>query len=75
MLDEDNIYVKGYKTYKTRNNKRRKGCLILINKIIMTSVITLKNDIEGRLIKISLKSKDNDVQTTISSVYLDPEGD
>ena len=41
----------------------------------MTSVITLKNDIEGRLIKISLKSKDNDVQTTISSVYLDPEGD
>lgn len=75
LLDEDNFYAKGYKTYKTRNICRRKGCCILISKNILASIITLKNDIEGRYIKVSAKSKDNDTPMTISSLYLEPGGD
>ena len=41
----------------------------------MVSVLTLRNDSEGKYIKISLKSPDSDVPTTISSVYLEPNGD
>ena len=41
----------------------------------MVSVLTLRNDSEGRYIKISLRSPNSDVSTTISSVYLEPNGD
>ena len=75
LLEEDALYAKGYRTYKTRNNKRRKGCCILVSKNVMASIITLKNDIEGRYIKISLKSEGIDIPTTISSIYLEPDGD
>ena len=40
----------------------------------MVSVLTLRNDSEGRYIKIILKSLNSDVPTIISSVYLEPNG-
>ena len=33
LLEDDKLYAKGYRTFKTRNTVRRKGCGILINKI------------------------------------------
>ena len=74
LLDTDNIYVKGYRTYKTKNNVRRKGCCIFLSKNILASVLVLKNDINGRYIKISLKSPNFDIPLTISSLYLEPDG-
>ena len=47
LLDTENLYVKGYRTYKTRNNMKRKGCCLLIRKNIIASVLVLKNDING----------------------------
>ena len=38
----------------------------------MAYIITLKNDIDGRYIQISAKSKDINTPVTISSVYLEP---
>ena len=26
LLEEENLYIKGFKTYKTRNREKRKGC-------------------------------------------------
>ena len=75
LLDRDPFYAKNYRTYKTRNINRRKGCCILISKNILASVITLKNDCEGRYIMISLKSDGNDIPVTISAIYLEPNGD
>ena len=74
LLNEENLYIKDYKTYKTRNHYKRKGCCILFNKNIIVSIITLKKDTEGRYIKISAKSKDIDTPVTISSIYLQPDG-
>lgn len=42
---------------------------------ILASIITLKNYIEGRYIKVSAKLKDNNLPITISSLYLEPGGD
>ena len=69
LLDDANLYIKNYKTYKTRNHDKRKGCCILLNKNILASIITLKNNTEGRYIKISTKSKDIDTPVNISSIY------
>ena len=73
LLDTDNLYVKGYMTYKTKNNIRRKGCCILLSKNVLASVLVLKNDINGRYIKISLKSPNFEVPLTVSSLYLEPD--
>ena len=32
LLDDANLYIKNYKTYKTRNIEKRKGIVILIHK-------------------------------------------
>ena len=71
LLDKENLYTKDYKTYKARNNYKRKGCCILLNKNIIASIITLKNNTESRYIKIIAKSKDIDTPVTISSIYLE----
>lgn len=75
LLEDDKFYAKGYRTFKTRNIIRGKGCGILINKNLMVSVLTLRNDSEGRYIKITLKSPNSAIPITISSVYLEPDGD
>ena len=53
LLEDDKFFAKGYRTFKTRNTIRRKGCGILISKNLMVSVLTLKNDGEGRYINVS----------------------
>ena len=74
LLDSDSPFVKGYRTYKTKNNIRRKGTCILVSKNILASIIVLKNNINGRYIQISLKAPDNQIPTTISFIYLEPNG-
>jgi len=54
LLDEANLYIKNYKTYKTRNINKRKGIAILIHKHILASITQIANDINGRYIKIAL---------------------
>ena len=43
----------------------------MVSKNIMASIITIKNEIEGRYIKLSLKSEGIDIPTTISSIYFE----
>ena len=74
LLDSDSPFVKGYRTYKTKNNIRRKGTCILVSKNILASIIVLKNNINGRYIQISLKAPDNQIPTTIAFIYLEPNG-
>ena len=50
LLDSDSPFVKGYRTYKTKNNIRRKGTCILVSKNILASIIVLKHNINGRYI-------------------------
>jgi len=45
LLEEENLYIKDYKTCKTRNYYKRKGSCILLNKNIIASIITLKNGV------------------------------
>ena len=39
LLEEENLYIKGFKTYKTRNREKRKGCAILISRNIIIIII------------------------------------
>ena len=49
LFEEDNLYIKGFKTYKTRNREKHKDCAILISRNINASVIQNLNDtIMGR---------------------------
>ena len=54
---------------------KRKGCCILISKNIIASVLVLKNDINGRYIKVSIQTPKSQNPLTLSSVYLEPNGD
>ena len=51
---------------------KRKGCRILISKNILSSVLVLKNDINGRYIKVSIQiPKSQTPLLLLSSVYLE----
>ena len=75
LLEEDNLYVKGFKTYKTRNREKRKGCAILISRNINGSVIQKLNDTMGRYIQLSLKTPKSNKAITLACTYLEPGGD
>ena len=75
LLDDANLYIKNYKTYKTRNMEKRKGIVILIHKNLLVSVTQINNDINGRYIRLSLKSMGTNNSFTISGLYLEPNGD
>ena len=74
LLDEFNLYIKNYKTYKTRNAIKRKGVAILIHKNIIASVTQILNNIKGRYIKLSINTN-AEKYYTIAGVYLEPNGD
>ena len=75
MLDDANLYIKNYKTYKTRNIEKRKGIAILIHKNLLVSVTQINNDINGRFIRLSLKSMGTNNSFTISGLYIEPNRD
>ena len=74
LLDEFNLYIKNYKTNKTRNIIKRKGVTILIHKNIIASIIKILNDINGRYIKLSINAS-LEKSYTIAGIYLEPNGD
>ena len=75
LRDDSNLFIKNYKTYKTRNIERRKGIAILIHKNLLVSIIQINNDINGRFIKLSIKTEGATKSYTISGLYLEPNGD
>ena len=75
LLEEDNLYIKGFKTYKTRNREKRKGCAILISRNINASVIQKLNDTMGRYIQLSLKTPKSNKAIMLACTYLEPNGD
>ena len=70
-----NLFIKNYKTFKTRNIERRKGIAILIHKNLLVSTIQINNDINGRFIKLSIQSEGAMRAYTISGLYLEPNCD
>ena len=75
LLDDVNFFVKNYKTYKTRNIEKRKGVAVFISKNLLVSISQINNDINGRYIKLSIKSEGIANSYTISGLYLEPNGD
>ena len=75
LLDEANLFIKNYKTYKTRNIVKRKGVAILLHKNLIISEVKLNNDINGRYIKLSIKTPGFNETYTISGLYSEPKGD
>ena len=75
LLEEHNLYIKGFKTYKTRNREKRKGCVILISRNINVSVIQKLNDTMGRYIQLSLKTPKSNKAIILACTYLEPDGD
>ena len=73
LLDDFNLYIRNYKTYKTRNIIKRKGIAILIHKNIIASITQIANDVNGRYIKLSLNSGQGKTYT-LSGIYLEPNG-
>lgn len=71
LLDDASLFIKNYKTYKTRYIERRKGVAILIHKNLLVSTAQINKDINGRFIKLSLKSIGAYSSFTISGLYLE----
>jgi len=56
LRDDSNLFIKNYKTYKTRNIERRKGIALLIHKNLLVRKIQINNDINRGYIKLSIKN-------------------
>ena len=74
LIEEDKFYIEGYKIYRADNQIRRKGVAILINTKLDVECIKLATDPNGRYIKVRMKNRENGNSTTISSIYIEPEG-
>ena len=75
LLEEDNLYIKGFKTYKTRNREKYKGCAILMSKNINASVIQNLNNSIGRYTQLSLNTPKSNKVITLECTYLEADGD
>ena len=73
MLTQSNsFYIKGYKIYRA-DAKFRKGVAILISKSLKCGSYKTIEDEDGRFLQIKLKNEQ--VETTISTAYVEPERD
>ena len=74
LIEEDKLYIEGYKVYRADNQLRRKGVAILINSKLDLDCIKLAQDPNGRFLKVRIKNRDNLFSKTVSSIYLEPNG-
>ena len=75
LIEEDKLYIEGYKIFKADNQIRRKGLAILINNKLDIDSTKLVTEPNGRFIKVRIKNREDINYTTISNIYLEPEGD
>ena len=74
LIEQDKLYMDGYKIYRADNQIRRKGVAILINTKIDVESTKLASDPNGRYVKVRIKNRTNMQCTTIASIYLKPDG-
>ena len=74
LIEEDKLYIEGYKVYRADNQLRRKGVAILINSKLDLDCIKLAQDPNGRFLKVRIKNRDNLFSKTVASIYLEPNG-
>ena len=76
LIKKDPLYFKGYKIFRDDNElQRRKGTAILVNTRLDIDIQRIAADPNGRFVKIRIKNRDDNNALTISSVYLEPNGD
>lgn len=74
LIEEDKLYIDGYKIYRADNQIRRKGVAILINTKLDIDCTKIAADPNGRYLKVRIKNRDNANSLYISSIYLEPNG-
>ena len=74
LIEEDKLYIDGYKIYRADNQIRRKGVAILINTKLNIENIKLAADPNGRYLKVRIKNRENLFSKTLSNIYLEPDG-
>ena len=76
LIKKDPLYFEGYKIYRDDNEmQRRKGTAILINTKLDVDIQRIAADPNGRFVKVRMTNRDDNNTITISSVYLEPNGD
>ena len=74
LIEDDKLYIEGYKIYRADNQIRRKGVAILVNSKLDLDCIKLAQDPNGRYLKVRIKNRDNLFSKTIASIYLEQNG-
>ena len=76
LLKTDKIYFSGYKIFRDENETaRRKGVMIIVNKNLDVNIQRLGADPNGRFVKIRIKNNQDENSLTVSSAYLEPNGE
>ena len=75
-MNDDKLYLEGYKIYRSDNeSQRRKGVAIIINNNLIIDAQKIAADPNGRFLKVRIKNKLDDNSINISTIYLEPNGD
>ena len=72
LTDDEKIYIKGYKIYRSNGISHRKGVAILIAENLLCDKYITYKDNQGRFIKVKLKTP-NEKHITISNIYVEPD--
>ena len=72
LKDNDKMYIKGYRIYRS-NSEFRKGTAILISNSIDAQTYVVMKSQEGRYLKLKIKNEKDNTEITISNIYLEPD--
>ena len=72
LKDNDKMYIKGYRIYRS-NSEFRKGTAILISNSIDAQTYIVMKSQEGRYLKLKIKNEKENTELTISNIYLEPD--
>ena len=72
LTQEDKIFIKGYRIYRSNGNTHRKGVAVLISENLLCDKYITYKDSQGRFLKIKLKTPE-DRHITISNIYIEPD--
>lgn len=73
LNQQDKLFIKGYKIYRSNNQTRRKGVAVLVSTTLKYKSYIINEDTQGRYVKVKLTNEETNEQITISSVYVEPD--
>lgn len=70
LIDEDQLYNKGYKIFRADGQTRRKGVVVLVRTELEVETVRVIKDRDGRFVNLRIWNRTSGISRTFSSMLL-----